>query len=91
MMRNKKKVFTYKNIPVITLYIIVKLRAQLLNDKLLLIYCNKIYNRSKLGGPKKKFVGQKTWRANKLAGPNTKPGGPVPGRPTCSAVTELHP
>ena len=33
--------------------------------------------------------GQKTWRANKLGGPNSKLGGPVPGRPTRSAVTAV--
>ena len=30
----------------------------------------------------------KTWRANKLGRPNTKLGGPVPGRPTRNAATD---
>ena len=33
---------------------------------------------------------QKTWRANKLGGPNTKLGGPVPGRPTRNAATDFN-
>ena len=33
-----------------------------------------------------KKMGKKTWRANKLGRPNTKLGGPVPGRPTLSAA-----
>ena len=31
------------------------------------LYCNKIYDRSKLGGPNtQKWMGKKTWRVNKL-------------------------
>ena len=40
-----------------------------------------------LVGQTQKWMGQKTWRANKLDGPNNELGGPVPGRPTRSAAT----
>ena len=47
-----------------------------------------MFNCKKLGRPNtKRWVGQKTLRANELGGPNTKLGRPVPSRPTRSAAT----
>ena len=70
-------------------YTLVKLSIQLLSDKLFLIYCNKICDHSKLGGPNtKKWVGQKLVRPINWVGQTLNLiGGPVPGRPTRSAAT----
>ena len=49
---------------------------------------NSLFDQKESGRAKhKNGVGQKTGWANKLGGLNTKLGGPVPGRPTCSAAT----
>ena len=83
MVNTKKKRSSLIKIPFITLcngnirYTVTQ-RQTFIN-----LYCDKIYDRSKLDGPNtKKWINQKTWRANKLSGPNTKLGGSVPGRPT---------
>ena len=83
-MRTEKR-YSLIKIPFIILYID---KIRLLSDKLILIYCNKIYDCSKLDGSNtKKWVGQITWWVNKLGGPNTKLSGLVPGRPTRSTAT----
>ena len=49
-----------------------------------------MFEHKKLSRPStKKWVGQTTWWANKLSGPNIKLGGLVLGRPTRSAVTAV--
>ena len=76
-------------------YTLVKLRKQFLNDNLLLIYYNKIYNRSKLCRPNtkngwtKKIDGPMNWVGQTMNWVGQCPAGPPIESPLCHVLSHL--